>query len=156
MIRRPPRSTLFPYTTLFRSTEDSLRGSKQCNRTELPTLDVLSCTRFSIPCRGEVSLQCEIGIYIEASEKILHHIASASLHRCGQIFDTVLQTGFGTRVVYKHHLFGYIAKNISTLRPPDIGALHHHYTRVQRAVGREISAETHLVGRMPLCKEDAL
>src|SRR5438034_11666703 len=23
MIRRPPRSTLFPYTTLFRSTEDS-------------------------------------------------------------------------------------------------------------------------------------
>src|SRR5256885_12519090 len=24
MIRRPPRSTLFPYTTLFRSVEDSL------------------------------------------------------------------------------------------------------------------------------------
>src|SRR3712207_7462064 len=26
MIRRPPRSTLFPYTTLFRSTRDILRG----------------------------------------------------------------------------------------------------------------------------------
>src|SRR3712207_7341769 len=26
MIRRPPRSTLFPYTTLFRSTADSLFG----------------------------------------------------------------------------------------------------------------------------------
>src|SRR3712207_7029468 len=26
MIRRPPRSTLFPYTTLFRSGEDELRG----------------------------------------------------------------------------------------------------------------------------------
>src|SRR3712207_7883168 len=25
MIRRPPRSTLFPYTTLFRSNEDGLR-----------------------------------------------------------------------------------------------------------------------------------
>src|SRR5258708_25589214 len=25
MIRRPPRSTLFPYTTLFRSAEDGLR-----------------------------------------------------------------------------------------------------------------------------------
>src|SRR3712207_8506663 len=25
MIRRPPRSTLFPYTTLFRSAEDRLR-----------------------------------------------------------------------------------------------------------------------------------
>src|SRR2546426_1298939 len=27
MIRRPPRSTLFPYTTLFRSVEEFLRGS---------------------------------------------------------------------------------------------------------------------------------
>src|SRR2546427_6010523 len=27
MIRRPPRSTLFPYTTLFRSRIDSLRGA---------------------------------------------------------------------------------------------------------------------------------
>src|SRR3712207_9196514 len=26
MIRRPPRSTLFPYTTLFRSSIDRLRG----------------------------------------------------------------------------------------------------------------------------------
>src|SRR2546428_8463662 len=26
MIRRPPRSTLFPYTTLFRSSEDEIRG----------------------------------------------------------------------------------------------------------------------------------
>src|SRR2546422_3053520 len=26
MIRRPPRSTLFPYTTLFRSPEVSIRG----------------------------------------------------------------------------------------------------------------------------------
>src|SRR2546430_8372118 len=27
MIRRPPRSTLFPYTTLFRSPHDVLRGT---------------------------------------------------------------------------------------------------------------------------------
>src|SRR3712207_8593374 len=27
MIRRPPRSTLFPYTTLFRSVRDSIIGS---------------------------------------------------------------------------------------------------------------------------------
>src|SRR5260370_11507168 len=30
MIRRPPRSTLFPYTTLFRSSSGSIRGS--CTR----------------------------------------------------------------------------------------------------------------------------
>src|SRR2546426_7745305 len=27
MIRRPPRSTLFPYTTLFRSAQDANRGA---------------------------------------------------------------------------------------------------------------------------------
>src|SRR3712207_8217937 len=34
MIRRPPRSTLFPYTTLFRSTIRQGRGSRQepCGR----------------------------------------------------------------------------------------------------------------------------
>src|SRR2546422_4263493 len=31
MIRRPPRSTLFPYTTLFRSPEP-LRGIERCDR----------------------------------------------------------------------------------------------------------------------------
>src|SRR3712207_7925838 len=30
MIRRPPRSTLFPYTTLFRSKEDDTWNSGQC------------------------------------------------------------------------------------------------------------------------------
>src|SRR2546430_9752275 len=33
MIRRPPRSTLFPYTTLFRSV--SLRTSSQCRGLDL-------------------------------------------------------------------------------------------------------------------------
>src|SRR5258708_12708547 len=30
MIRRPPRSTLFPYTTLFRSQQSCLSAMKQC------------------------------------------------------------------------------------------------------------------------------
>src|SRR3712207_7075425 len=29
MIRRPPRSTLFPYTTLFRSNEDAKKGLRE-------------------------------------------------------------------------------------------------------------------------------
>src|SRR2546430_7643466 len=32
MIRRPPRSTLFPYTTLFRSDATAEAGTKQRNR----------------------------------------------------------------------------------------------------------------------------
>src|SRR5687767_15361950 len=31
MIRRPPRSTLFPYTTLFRSRRDIFRGPGRCD-----------------------------------------------------------------------------------------------------------------------------
>src|SRR3989442_10603269 len=30
MIRRPPRSTLFPYTTLFRSGQGGEQGKQQC------------------------------------------------------------------------------------------------------------------------------
>src|SRR3989442_3672705 len=32
MIRRPPRSTLFPYTTLFRSHSRSARGARRASR----------------------------------------------------------------------------------------------------------------------------
>src|SRR3712207_7629777 len=38
MIRRPPRSTLFPYTTLFRSRTTAAR---RCGMTEGRTLDAL-------------------------------------------------------------------------------------------------------------------
>src|SRR2546425_9298605 len=36
MIRRPPRSTLFPYTTLFRSTQQRFHVSWQSLRSEAP------------------------------------------------------------------------------------------------------------------------
>src|SRR2546421_8717151 len=35
MIRRPPRSTLFPYTTLFRSHRYSHRNSRACGDTSM-------------------------------------------------------------------------------------------------------------------------
>src|SRR5437660_8848322 len=38
MIRRPPRSTLFPYTTLFRSQSHSLGRAKICVRNARATL----------------------------------------------------------------------------------------------------------------------
>src|SRR5256885_13264751 len=36
MIRRPPRSTLFPYTTLFRSGEQAEKSQRQAVRTPGP------------------------------------------------------------------------------------------------------------------------
>src|SRR3712207_7643915 len=44
MIRRPPRSTLFPYTTLFRSRRTSLP--------ERPLPPGLQCTIGVVPCVG--------------------------------------------------------------------------------------------------------
>src|SRR3712207_9358393 len=39
MIRRPPRSTLFPYTTLFRSFEEGLRILQQSGLRALPVTE---------------------------------------------------------------------------------------------------------------------
>src|ERR1039458_4383952 len=62
MIRRPPRSTLFPYTTLFRSVELSLyhltselpsvvyhpvRGGASCSSTRSDSTSTLAPPRFS-------------------------------------------------------------------------------------------------------------
>src|SRR3712207_7451929 len=41
MIRRPPRSTLFPYTTLFRSAEVALAGELQLVRHRVQRFDRL-------------------------------------------------------------------------------------------------------------------
>src|SRR2546430_8568405 len=48
MIRRPPRSTLFPYTTLFRSTEATAGGKKHRHRHEpQPGLRLVTVDRKS-------------------------------------------------------------------------------------------------------------
>src|SRR5438105_7026631 len=51
MIRRPPRSTLFPYTTLFRS-----RSS--CSRSCAPVAGIRRCSRRS-PRRGPSQTRSE-------------------------------------------------------------------------------------------------
>ena len=44
MIRRPPRSTLFPYTTLFRSTEEALTEADNLLQTVINYWDALKNT----------------------------------------------------------------------------------------------------------------
>src|SRR5256885_10366533 len=48
MIRRPPRSTLFPYTTLFRSLEVGVFYVPAFHAVLVPTLLVLSAAKFSL------------------------------------------------------------------------------------------------------------
>src|SRR3712207_7600575 len=47
MIRRPPRSTLFPYTTLFRSAPPARRGPASCAGSGCPRLLIPSS--FGLP-----------------------------------------------------------------------------------------------------------
>src|SRR3712207_7069241 len=66
MIRRPPRSTLFPYTTLFRSTPDvratrsscchswTFSRSRTCvARATSPTLRIIGFVQSRSRCRSE-------------------------------------------------------------------------------------------------------
>src|SRR3712207_8508969 len=55
MIRRPPRSTLFPYTTLFRA---RLVGGAQCPRTGMNSYEGLIAEAFAtdvLPALSELS-----------------------------------------------------------------------------------------------------
>src|SRR3712207_8122406 len=63
MIRRPPRSTLFPYTTLFRSREDDavdvghVVGSSPMSRTDVPVEGTPPVGRCRIRKRGPAPRQ---------------------------------------------------------------------------------------------------
>src|SRR3712207_8401319 len=58
MIRRPPRSTLFPYTTLFRSLVQRQRmrvvelASRDVDRLARVLEDVMNASLGPLPCRG--------------------------------------------------------------------------------------------------------
>src|SRR5687768_18158281 len=59
MIRRPPRSTLFPYTTLFRSwaiSTQSGKGKKASDAITLPFRSKPNAPAFSIACRSASTL----------------------------------------------------------------------------------------------------
>src|SRR3712207_6938504 len=55
MIRRPPRSTLFPYTTLFRSGPDPPRGTagRRRSRSGAPDSHGGACRSSGTPCCAE-------------------------------------------------------------------------------------------------------
>src|SRR5260221_9415420 len=61
MIRRPPRSTLFPYTTLFRSQSKVGKGSAVESRSLLLTLGAqpnIRCRRVMVGVVGGKELVC--------------------------------------------------------------------------------------------------
>src|SRR2546425_9598596 len=70
MIRRPPRSTLFPYTTLFRSSVITGRGPEGYDEEQVPV--------FAIEARDD-------GVYVQTPptmpRKLIKHMPSHLLER---------------------------------------------------------------------------
>src|SRR5688572_31845105 len=97
MIRRPPRSTLFPYTTLFRSYSTLLSGmialqagcqpaaEKGTNRSEEHTSELQS----------QSNLVCRLLLEKKKKKKFQHSVAPESLHR----------TTAAALIVQPHHPF---------------------------------------------------
>src|SRR2546421_8739849 len=69
MIRRPPRSTLFPYTTLFRSLE--FRGNPVFDKfAAYGGLHVFEKAVVNLSLVGDFFLQCEIGLRDRKSTRL--------------------------------------------------------------------------------------
>src|SRR3989454_12727654 len=58
MIRRPPRSTLFPYTTLFRSRHRRVVVAERGGQEQVP----VPCPRSAVRRDGEVELERDRGV----------------------------------------------------------------------------------------------
>src|SRR2546425_5652089 len=91
MIRRPPRSTLFPYTTLFRSRlsrRDERPGTRirSARRTSLrPAAAGFSAKRseeHTSELQSLAYLVCRL--LLEKKKKIIHHIHSTPAHLYGE------------------------------------------------------------------------
>src|ERR1043165_8591995 len=110
MIRRPPRSTLFPYTTLFRSGLEPLPGEAVVQKT---------------------SHDC---FYKTTMESVLDKL---DLRSCR---DTIVVTGIGSSNCVYHAVIGFHIRNYFVVVPEDCihGVAAHSQPRSEeRRVGKE-------------------
>src|SRR2546427_1347669 len=83
MIRRPPRSTLFPYTTLFRSTAQAAVDLAELN---------LGRTEVRAPADGRVNDRTmRVGDYVVAGKPVLALLDTGSFRIDGYFEETRLR-----------------------------------------------------------------
>src|SRR6266536_582447 len=99
MIRRPPRSTLFPYTTLFRS---AARRSSACVQ---PTPAGVGCWIISMLRGGPAfdDLRTELGLKRQELKSL-----RTPLERCGAIVSRTLQVPSGEGHLHSSELARWI------------------------------------------------
>src|SRR2546421_1553462 len=77
MIRRPPRSTLFPYTTLFRSKSENGRMFEKCRRPTASGCSSATCS-MSMPPTGEKIITGCLRVPSQRSEEHTSELQSRS------------------------------------------------------------------------------
>src|SRR5258708_8261262 len=98
MIRRPPRSTLFPYTTLFRSVIKVTRATdaEECN-------DQAATAASNTP--GGLNIRrCGFGLTVDDHQSQTIHIDTGTEHRSGE--DGILDRK-STRLNSSHQIISY-------------------------------------------------
>src|SRR2546430_9019920 len=78
MIRRPPRSTLFPYTTLFRSVSDGVRCFGSCLQSRAAP------SELKIHCEGVSRLGFELHVVDLVGGSASRQVRVRQLHRLPQ------------------------------------------------------------------------
>src|SRR5256885_10619002 len=68
MIRRPPRSTLFPYTTLFRSAADLAIKKDRAFRCEALDLPLFCSQAVRAQLRNDLTRSCGVGQAVRSEE----------------------------------------------------------------------------------------
>src|SRR2546430_7184772 len=93
MIRRPPRSTLFPYTTLFRSPSNSPASAKvsiiemEAHRAGKIVRDLLNFARKREPKREQLSVHDVLDRAIDRSEEHTSELQSQSNLVCRLLLE---------------------------------------------------------------------
>src|SRR2546430_8222249 len=87
MIRRPPRSTLFPYTTLFRSFFNGAGGCKNCHSptgdlatiaTKYSPIDLQRSEEHTSELQSQSNLVCRLLLEKKKHALIVHNAALGS------------------------------------------------------------------------------
>src|SRR3712207_7190286 len=87
MIRRPPRSTLFPYTTLFRSSRRARAGVNAGSSPSVIRISSLSPSPPSASCRADSRNACSICVPLNRSEEHTSELQSRQYLVCRLLLE---------------------------------------------------------------------
>src|SRR2546430_9337839 len=137
MIRRPPRSTLFPYTTLFRSYRADERTARKSERTESSFLDAIVGRRGSLrailsqveavaPTNATVLITGETGTGKEVIARAIHELSPRRSRNLVKLNCAAMPSGLLESELFGHErgaFTGAVASHLARFALADRGTL---------------------------------